>query len=227
MVTHSGDSRIRVYAEAVRGVNSRYPFDFRSIERQLSEALPHWVYRYVSAAAGDGRTRQGMADLPTIDDNVVAIAERHRRRCCAQTGSEMTMQPRGLPGRLYSATAMSSSCLNTAAAVGAAAVGAAIARRATAGTRTRSTQRPRRTGPSCRVCSGSTATTAPRSASSPNLRAFFPRVSTAPSAWPRQRFVTVEFAWTGHGVMTFLGRDVVARSSDRGGMSGRRGRRPA
>ena len=47
-----------VYADAVRGVNTRYPFDFASIERKASEALPDWVYRYVSAAAGDGRTQR-------------------------------------------------------------------------------------------------------------------------------------------------------------------------
>ena len=49
-----GDFQLGVYADAVKGVNSRYPFEFRSIERKASEALPDWVYRYVSAAAGDG-----------------------------------------------------------------------------------------------------------------------------------------------------------------------------
>lgn len=53
-----GDFQLGVYAEAVRGINSRYPFDFRSIERKAAEALPDWVYRYVSAAAGDGRTQR-------------------------------------------------------------------------------------------------------------------------------------------------------------------------
>jgi lactate 2-monooxygenase len=53
-----GDFQNGVYAEAVRGVNSRYPFDFSSIERKAAEALPDWVYRYVSAAAGDGRTQR-------------------------------------------------------------------------------------------------------------------------------------------------------------------------
>ncbi len=47
-----------VYLDAVKGVNSRYPFDFESIERKAVEALPDWVYRYVSAAAGDGRTQR-------------------------------------------------------------------------------------------------------------------------------------------------------------------------
>jgi hypothetical protein len=53
-----GDFQNGVYADAVRGVNSRYPFDFASIERKAAEALPDWVYRYVSAAAGDGRTQR-------------------------------------------------------------------------------------------------------------------------------------------------------------------------
>src|ERR1700685_2254394 len=53
-----GDFQFGVYAEAMRGVNSRYPFDFASIERKASETLPEWVYRYVSAAAGDGRTQR-------------------------------------------------------------------------------------------------------------------------------------------------------------------------
>jgi lactate 2-monooxygenase len=57
-----GDFQLGVYADAVKGVNSRYPFDFRSIERKASEALPEWVYRYVSAAAGDGRTQQANID---------------------------------------------------------------------------------------------------------------------------------------------------------------------
>ena len=58
MSANFGDFQNGVYAEAVRGVNSRYPFDFASIERKASETLPDWVYRYVSAAAGDGRTQR-------------------------------------------------------------------------------------------------------------------------------------------------------------------------
>src|SRR3954452_24678850 len=53
-----GDFQLQVYADAVKGVTSRYPFDYRSIERKASEALPDWVYRYVSAAAGAGRTQR-------------------------------------------------------------------------------------------------------------------------------------------------------------------------
>ena len=52
MATNFGDFQNEVYAEAVHGVTTRYPFDFASIERKASEALPDWVYRYVSAAAG-------------------------------------------------------------------------------------------------------------------------------------------------------------------------------
>ncbi|MGC1537702.1 MAG: alpha-hydroxy-acid oxidizing protein, partial [Candidatus Sulfotelmatobacter sp.] len=51
-----------MYADAVKGINSRFPFDARSIERKAAEALPDWVYRYVSAAAGDGRTQQANID---------------------------------------------------------------------------------------------------------------------------------------------------------------------
>lgn len=58
MATNFGDFQNEVYAEAVQGVTTRYPFDFASIERKASEALPDWVYRYVSAAAGDGRTQR-------------------------------------------------------------------------------------------------------------------------------------------------------------------------
>jgi hypothetical protein len=58
MSSNFGDFQLGVYADAVKGVNSRYPFDFQSIERKASEALPDWVYRYVSAAAGDGRTQR-------------------------------------------------------------------------------------------------------------------------------------------------------------------------
>ena len=53
-----GDFQMGVYMDAVNGVTSRYPFDAESIERKAAEALPDWVYRYVSAAAGDGRTQR-------------------------------------------------------------------------------------------------------------------------------------------------------------------------
>src|SRR5580698_5552754 len=58
MPSNFGDFQIGVYLDAVTGVTSRYPFDAASIERKASEALPDWVYRYVSAAAGDGRTQR-------------------------------------------------------------------------------------------------------------------------------------------------------------------------
>jgi len=58
VATNFGDFQNEVYAEAVQGVTTRYPFDFASIERKAAEALPDWVYRYVSAAAGDGRTQR-------------------------------------------------------------------------------------------------------------------------------------------------------------------------
>jgi len=58
MPNNFGDFQLGVYADAVKGVNSRYPFDYQSIERKAAQALPDWVYRYVSAAAGDGRTQR-------------------------------------------------------------------------------------------------------------------------------------------------------------------------
>jgi lactate 2-monooxygenase len=62
MPSNFGDYQLGVYLDALKGVNSRYPFDFRSIERKAAETLPDWVYRYVSAAAGDGRTQQANID---------------------------------------------------------------------------------------------------------------------------------------------------------------------
>ena len=62
MADNFGDFQNDVYAQAVQGVNSRYPFDFATIERKASEALPDWVYRYVSAASGDGRTQRANID---------------------------------------------------------------------------------------------------------------------------------------------------------------------
>jgi lactate 2-monooxygenase len=62
MSSNFGDFQLGVYNDAVKGVNSRFPFDFRSIERKAAETLPDWVYRYVSAAAGDGRTQQANID---------------------------------------------------------------------------------------------------------------------------------------------------------------------
>jgi lactate 2-monooxygenase len=45
MATNFGDFQNEVYAEAVHGVTTRYPFDFASIERKAAEVLPDWVYR--------------------------------------------------------------------------------------------------------------------------------------------------------------------------------------
>lgn len=56
-MSNFGDFQNGVYADAVRGVNTRYPFDFASVERKASEALPDWAYCHVSAARGDGRTQ--------------------------------------------------------------------------------------------------------------------------------------------------------------------------
>lgn len=39
-MSNFGDFQNEVYAEAVQGVTTRYPFDFASIERKASEALP-------------------------------------------------------------------------------------------------------------------------------------------------------------------------------------------
>src|SRR4029078_12358153 len=62
MSKNFGDFQWSVYGDAVRGITSRFPFDFESIERKAVDVLPDWVYRYVSAAAGDGRTQR-----PNID----------------------------------------------------------------------------------------------------------------------------------------------------------------
>jgi len=62
MSKNFGDFQWSVYGDALRGINSRYPFDFESIERKAIDALPDWVYRYVSAAAGDGRTQRANVD---------------------------------------------------------------------------------------------------------------------------------------------------------------------
>ena len=58
MKNNFGDFQIKVYLDAVKGVISRYPFDFKSIEEKAAKALSDWVYRYVSAAVGDGRTQR-------------------------------------------------------------------------------------------------------------------------------------------------------------------------
>ncbi|MEZ0050371.1 lactate 2-monooxygenase [Mycobacterium sp. MAA66] len=62
MPSNFGDFQLGVYLDAVHGVTTRYPFDFQTIQKKASEALPDWVYRYVSAAAGDGRTQQANID---------------------------------------------------------------------------------------------------------------------------------------------------------------------
>ena len=70
-MSNFGDFQNEVYAEAVQGVTTRYPFDFASIERKASEALPDWVYRYVSAAAGDAGSYDedgsGFNDILSVD----------------------------------------------------------------------------------------------------------------------------------------------------------------
>lgn len=58
MAHQFGDFQDGVYAEALKGITSRYPFDYPSIEKKAAMALPDWVYRYVSSAAGDGRTQR-------------------------------------------------------------------------------------------------------------------------------------------------------------------------
>ena len=62
MSKNFGDFQWSVYGDGLRGITSRYPFDFESIERKAIDALPDWVYRYVSAAAGDGRTQRANVD---------------------------------------------------------------------------------------------------------------------------------------------------------------------
>ena len=52
MTKNFGDFQWSVYGDAVRGITSRFPFDFESIERKAVDVLPDWVYRYVSAAGG-------------------------------------------------------------------------------------------------------------------------------------------------------------------------------
>jgi len=69
MSTNFGDFQWSVYGDALRGITSRYPFDFESIERKAFEALPDWVYRYVSAAAGDGRTQRANVDAFALWDH--------------------------------------------------------------------------------------------------------------------------------------------------------------
>src|ERR1700721_80308 len=58
MTKDFGDWQWTVYGDAVHGRSSRFPFDFETIERKAVDAMPDWVYRYVSAAAGDGRTQR-------------------------------------------------------------------------------------------------------------------------------------------------------------------------
>ena len=62
MTKNFGDWQWTVYGDAVHGISSRFPFDFASIERKAFDAMPDWVYRYVSAAAGDGRTQRANID---------------------------------------------------------------------------------------------------------------------------------------------------------------------
>jgi lactate 2-monooxygenase len=62
MSKNFGDFQLGVYTDALKGITSRYPFDFESIERKASEALPDWVYQYVSSACGDGRTQRANVD---------------------------------------------------------------------------------------------------------------------------------------------------------------------
>src|SRR6201986_3531239 len=62
MTKNFGDWQWTVYGDAVHGISSRFPFDFESIERKAFDAMPDWVYRYVSAAAGDCRTQRANID---------------------------------------------------------------------------------------------------------------------------------------------------------------------
>ena len=63
MASNFGDFQLGVYADAVKGVISRFPFDFgiRSSARR-PRRFRNGCSRYVSAAAGDGRTQQANID---------------------------------------------------------------------------------------------------------------------------------------------------------------------
>ena len=87
MSENFGDFQLGVYADAVKGVNSRYPFDARSIERKAAEALPDWVYRYVSAAAGDGRTQQANIDAYSHYEIIARMMLARRSAICRSTCS--------------------------------------------------------------------------------------------------------------------------------------------
>jgi len=44
MADNFGDFQMGVYTDAVKGVNSRYPFDFRSIERKAAPVIAQTHY---------------------------------------------------------------------------------------------------------------------------------------------------------------------------------------
>src|ERR1700754_2579497 len=62
MTKNFGDWQWTVYGDAVHGISSRFPFDFETIERKAFDAMPDWVYRNVSAAAGDHRSQRANID---------------------------------------------------------------------------------------------------------------------------------------------------------------------
>ena len=96
MTSNFGDFQIGVYLDAVKGVNSRYPFDFLSIERKASEALPDWVYRYVSAAAGDGRPHSAGAEPVRGEaDAAVTPATGDMSRRVSSPGDSRRRSPEG------------------------------------------------------------------------------------------------------------------------------------
>ena len=56
MSKNFGDFQWSVYGDALRGITSRYPFDFESIERKAFEALPGLGVP-VCRGSGRGRSR--------------------------------------------------------------------------------------------------------------------------------------------------------------------------
>ena len=62
MAAQFGDFQAEISRAGLAGDLPKYPFDFPTLERLGSDALPPWIASYLAAGAGDGQTQRANVD---------------------------------------------------------------------------------------------------------------------------------------------------------------------
>jgi lactate 2-monooxygenase len=58
MARQFGDFQFDIYLDGTRGILSRYPIDFATLEAKAAQALPPWILSYVAGGAGNEHTQR-------------------------------------------------------------------------------------------------------------------------------------------------------------------------